>query len=255
MKNVKLVILAATLLCAANCEAQYGYLGRRNIIAIEPVAKPITDMYAIQYTRVLKKWLALRVDMRISDIDRPLRDRQENPANPYLGLGGGDVAGRVTGSGFTAGAHVVLGGNSGLSLPLGYYTSVGIERFGATWTERYDQPKQVRPRVPDVERTDFEYTAQGFRFCLSYGVLFMPVNRVTVDAGIDLGLYGSRITAIRSSRAPGYLAPYERVFLSTMDPEIDPEDDELVDPEDDVRFQLSNAILYLEPRLRVGYVF
>lgn len=181
----RLLVLPLVLLALAQGHCQYGYLGAKNLVTVGINDRIWSDAWCISYFRVLSRKVGVRLEGRMLSVDRELR----SGGYGWLGSNDGDKLGTVTGSGFGMGLHFAFNAGGGLSQPLGYYMSLGLEYTSGTTEEKLDQAAlsplwfayNFRPAL------DYSYEHTVARMVYTWGIRKVIADHLSIDLGMELG--------------------------------------------------------------------
>lgn len=206
------LLLPYLLLALASSHGQYGYLGAKHVVSIGVNDRIWSDAWSLSVFRAIGRNGGLRLDARYLTVDSEARTVRYG----WLGSYASKKFGVVQGSGFGVGLHWSASAKGGLSQPLGYYMSIGLEFCSATTTDRFDPsffPSDWNPRGKGPEYT-FEFTHKGFRLVYDWGIRKVLAERISLDLGMQLGylLYHS-IQSDQDAIGPSYAIGYERNMI------------------------------------------
>ncbi len=242
------LLLPFLLLALASSHGQYGYLGAKNVVSIGVNDRLWSDAWSLSVFRGLSRTGGLRLDARLLSVNRDLQYLGEG----WLGINDEVKLGTVTGKGFGIGIHYSMTAGGGLSQPLGYYMSIGLEYTGGTTTEKIDPRFIASDWSPygNGPIYDFEYDHTVIRLVYDWGIRKVLAERFSLDMGIELGymMYHS-IKTKDDLKGPGYALGFERNVLIRFEDKYDP----------DAAFMSTTSnkgmSITLTPMMRIGFLF
>lgn len=208
------------LVCATGARSQYGYLGARNVVSVGINDRLWSDAWSLSFFRGVGRIGGLRVDARLLSVNRDLQYLGDG----WLGINDEAKLGTVTGKGFGIGVHYSVTAGGGLSQPLGYYMSMGLEYTGGTTQEKID-PRFIDPDWSPYGNGpihDFDYDHTVVRLVYDWGIRKVLAERFSLDLGIELGylMYHS-IKTKDDLKGAGYSLGFERNVLVRFEDKYD----------------------------------